>query len=196
MSEHAARLIVLLVDRHVVPPTRHLVRERQAGRARAYYADRFCVSLVGDTGELQFPGQSPVAEKSLHRIDGHRTFLFPAAAQVLAGMGTDAAGRGRQRVELNNSLPCLVIGLIQAEPVFLTLGDDAEPAANVAAAGAPRLARRQLLELSRVNLERQFHDFATCRPSDGHDHFRFPHRARSGCAWPEGLQRRDSRGER
>ncbi len=124
--------------------------------------------IVAQSRKFQCPGQRPVAEKPLHRIDGYRTVLLPAGTKVLAGMGANATDCRRHRVEFRQSQPGLVAGLLQAEPVFLSLGNDAEPTAYVTAVGAPRLARGQLLGLLRKDLERQFDLGALSRFSGGH----------------------------
>ncbi len=153
VAQHTARPAALFVHCHGVAAARHLVGERQAGGAGADDANRLRAGFRPGVRQAQLSRQAPVAQEPFHGIDRHGAVLVAACAQAFAGVRTDTANCGGQRISFCEQPPRLVVGLVQAQPDLLVLSDKAQPPPHVAAVGALRLARWQLLQLPRQRLE-------------------------------------------
>ena len=143
----------LFIDRYGIPAPRHLVSEGKACRSRADDADRLGLALATCARQIQRPGDSPVPEEALQRVDRYGAVLAPAYAIVFTRMRADADNACNQRIAGRDRFPGPVVRLLERQPVLLMLRDDADPAPHIARVRAVRLARRPFLQLLRLGPE-------------------------------------------
>ncbi len=112
VTEHAAEVLALLEDGHVMPHDREVVRAAQAGRAAAHDGD----VLVRRRREPRpVVALHVLGGEALELEDVQRVVDHAAAAVHLAGVLAHEAAHERQRVVLADKLHCVSIAAVLDE---------------------------------------------------------------------------------